>query len=187
MTNRMIVILAALTLAGCAEVVREQPWRGAAPKTEAEFELCKFDKEWTPTMIVRHHQPDGRLFFGDVKNPGAYVAKGWTTIRSAEAQPKDKVYSEKVRTDCYDEAKDVYYPCIQKYQIDLTEVGAIIRSNISDPADMAVRYCAEAARQAWKDKFGYSETNDSQICTVTVRAVCPLPGVPAETKTESED
>ncbi len=173
-------------IVGCSSLVREQSWRGAAPETEAEHELCNFDKKWSPTLVARYHEPDGRLFFGDIKASDGFADKGWTTIRSAKAQPEELIYTQKVRTDCYNESKDAYYPCVRKLQVDLREVGAVVRSNLADPAEMAVSLCSQAARQAWKEQVGTSETNDSQKCSVTVRAICPLPAPSGESDAAKE-
>ncbi|MCP4316531.1 MAG: hypothetical protein GY789_11080 [Hyphomicrobiales bacterium] len=163
-------------LASCSEWVRETPWLGEAPETDDQKKLCEFGKVYSPTMIVRYHEADeGRLFFGDITNFQAFADNDWTTVRSAMARPEETVYEQKVRTDCYNEATDRYYPCIRKLQIDLGEVGAVVRSNFADPTEMALRYCSEAARNAWKEQARFAETNESQDCVVTVRALCPLP------------
>jgi len=187
MSYRIAAILLLLTVfaAGCSEVVRERPWRGAFPETEAETRLCRFDMVYTPTMLVRHHDPQGRLFFGDVLQFEGYRAKGETALRSAEARPENPDYIQKVRTDCRDKTTGAYYPCTVRVQVDFNKVGSVVRSNFSDPVPMALRLCSDAARLAWKEQMGFEETNASQYCVVVARALCPFPPGP-ETETKAE-
>jgi len=180
MSFRTLVVLFTLStiVAGCSEVVKKRPVRGSAPETEAELQLCQFNKQHGPQMYVRHHDPEGRLFFGDVKNFQGFADMGETEIPSAQARPKKSSYVQKVRSDCKNESTGRYYPCTINVRIDLSEVGAIARSNYSDPSLMAARLCLSAARQAWKDQVGLNESHASQECAVTVRAICPLPPAP---------
>jgi hypothetical protein len=183
-TLTVLILLSAFTVS-CAEVIRERPWRGAVPETEAEKRLCRFDKVYTPTMLVRHHDTQGRLFFGDVLDYQSFADKGETAIRSAEARPEHPNYVQKVRTDCRNKTTGGYYPCTVKVQVDLNDVGAVVRSNFSDPVPMALRLCSDAARQAWKEQVGFEETNASQRCVATARAICAFPpSSESETKTE---
>jgi len=183
-TVAVLFLLSVLT-ASCSEVVRERPWRGAFPETEAETRLCQFDKVYTPSMLVRHHDPQGRLFFGDVLQFEGYWNKGETAIRSAEARPENPNFIQKVRTDCRDKTTGAYHPCTVKVQVDFNAVGSVVRSNFSDPVPMALRLCSDAARLAWKEQMGFEETNASQNCVVVARALCPFPPSP-ETQLKTE-
>ena len=72
-----------------------------------------------------------------------------------------------------------------KIQVDFNKVGAVVRSNFSDPVPMALRLCSDAARLAWKEQIGFEETNASQNCVVAARALCPFSPSP-ETETKAE-
>jgi len=180
MIKRLFIpILAAAGLAGCSELTSVTTWYGAEDiETEEQIALCDIGRQWPPGVIVRHHNVDGKFMFGELLNPQSFIDKGATTMRSVHAEPREPYYELKERSDCRDPNTGRYFPCIRKYQIDMTGVGAIARSNITDPAPVAMALCAQAARAAWKRQTGYPETNESQECRIIARAYCPLTDEP---------
>lgn len=181
----MRIALAALllfVLAACEvdrTLVRDQPFGGSAPESEAELALCDYEAARDQQVLIMHHHPNGRLLFGDILDFNGFAEYGLTESRSAVARPIQPVYQQVMRADCYSQQTGKYYPCKKKITYDFTKVAGIGRSHLTDPGQLAIELCERAVRDAWLKVDQIPETNWSQQCEVVARAACPLPEVPA--------
>lgn len=178
-------LLAVLFVAACTRAdLKQQPWRGGPPQTAEENQLCEIGRAWSDRVSVRHQNAEGRYVPGDVTDVQAFLDRDETTIRSALARTEKPVHEYKLRGDCYNEAKKAWYPCIKRVDIDMRDIGGLVRTNFDDPARLALQECARAARKAWQEQIGYPENNYTQECVIVARAVCPLPGADAAAAAE---
>src|SRR5690606_27744750 len=127
MKHRVVLLgLALLLLANCA---------GEAQLRYAE-ELCTFRERKDPE-IVAYTDPKDQSLLGE---PDAEVYKDVSgQIASAVATAREPVYRYEERRDCYDKAGDFYYPCIQKFEVELGQVKAVGRALTLEKAETLAR------------------------------------------------
>lgn len=159
----MGVLGLALIAAGCS---------GAGEKIAAS-QLCTRSDRAKPIRVA-HVDKTGQAYVGDAPK-GEYdgVVK---TIASALATPHKAVFDQRVRRDCYDSAKKVWYPCIKDVKVDFSKVKGIARAPKMERAhDVAISICEAQVRQMSPKMGGYIRFDANEFnCEVIQEAYCPV-------------
>jgi hypothetical protein len=175
--GRAIVLLAALTLAGCSS---------SAPVAKLETStLCTRGKQ-TKTVLMAHVDKRGEAYEGDAPR-GEYdgVVK---SIATAMAAPKTAMFRQRVRKDCYDKTKKVWYPCVKETRIDFSKIKGIARAPKMERArDVAVKLCESEVRKRSPKADGYLRFDSADFnCRVVQTNFCPVYKATAAQKKEKK-
>ncbi|MDH3232390.1 MAG: hypothetical protein OEQ29_02610 [Alphaproteobacteria bacterium] len=175
--GRGMALVCALSVVACS---------GAAPVVELESSaLCQRSKR-EKTIVVAHVDERGEAFQGDAPR-GEYdgvVSK----IPTALAAPKTAVITRRERKDCYDKAKDVWYPCIKELRVDFSKIRGIARAPKMDRARrLATQLCESEVRRKSPKEGGYLRIDSAQYhCTVVQTNLCPVYKATAAQKKEKK-
>ena len=175
--GRTIALVCALSVVACS---------GAAPVAKLEASsLCERGKRGK-TFIVAHVDERGEAFEGDAPR-GEYDGV-LRTVPTALAAPKMAVYSRRVRTDCHDKAKDVWYPCVKETKIDFSKIRGLARAPKMERArDVATRLCESEVRKYSPKEGGYLRFDSASFnCTVVQTDLCPVYKATAAQKKEKK-
>lgn len=157
----------------------------AAGEKIANSELCAREDRARPIRVA-HVNKRGEAFVGDAPR-GEYdeVAK---TIASALATPRNAVFNQRVRKDCYDKAKKVWYPCVENVQVDFSKVKGIARAPKMERArDVAITICELEVRELSPKMGGHVRFNAQEFrCEVIQEAYCPVFKASAEQQKEKK-
>jgi hypothetical protein len=167
MSRRLVAAsVAVMMLAGCAT---EEQNRYAA-------ELCTFKERKDPAQVAYIDKRD-EAYLGE---PDANVYKDITgTIASAVATPRHPVYKYEERRDCYNKAGDFYYPCTQKFDVDLSQVQAVGRALDLDKAGkLAHDLCQVKVDEIIIKKVGRPQVSQETNCVVQYKQFCSLAALP---------
>ncbi|MHA1536581.1 MAG: hypothetical protein ACTSUD_03415 [Alphaproteobacteria bacterium] len=136
-------------------------------------QLCTRGDRAKP-IIVAHIDERGTAYLGDAPK-GEYdgVVK---RVASALALPRSPDYRRRVRTDCYDKAKKVWYNCVKETRADFSKIKGLSRAPKMDKArDLALQICAAAIRiNSPKSALGYRFDSDKFGCTISQQSYCPV-------------
>jgi len=135
-------------------------------------ELCTRGKRAKPILIA-HVDGRGEAFQDDAPR-GEYdgVVK---RVATAVAAPRTGDYVHRVRTDCYDKAKKVWYPCVKETNVKFSRIKGIVRApKMGRARDLAIQLCEDEVRKA-SPKFGGFTRVESQKfrCRITQVDYCP--------------
>ena len=167
MSRRLVAASIALALlAGCAS---EEQARYAA-------DLCTFKERKDPVLIAYTDKRDESY----VGEPNASVYKDVTgQIASAVSTPRDPVYKYDERRDCYNKSGDYYYPCVQHFEVDLSQVQGIGRALTLPKAETLARnLCQSKVDEIIIKKVGRPQISASTVCIVQHSQYCSLAGAP---------
>jgi hypothetical protein len=175
--GRAMALVCALSVIGCS---------GAAPVSDLEASaLCTRSKR-SKTFLVAHVDERGEAFEGDAPR-GEYdgVVR---RIPTALAAPKKAIIQRRVRTDCHDKAKDVWYPCVKEIKIDFSQIRGMARAPKMDRARaVATSLCESEVRKHSPKEGGYLRfDSDDFYCTVVQTSRCPVYKASQEQKKEKK-
>lgn len=163
--GRVLSLVCALSVVACS---------GAAPVAELKTsELCNRTKR-EKTFLVAHVDDRGEAFEGDAPRGEYDGVVG--RIPTALAVPKTPVFNRRERTDCYDKAKDVWYPCVKETRIDFSKIKGMARAPKMDKArDVAMQLCESEVRKLSPREGGYLRFDSADFnCTVVQTDHCPV-------------
>lgn len=175
--GRAMALVCALSVIGCS---------GTAPVAELQASaLCTRSKR-DKTFLVAHVDERGEAFVGDAPR-GEYdgvVRK----VPTALAAPKTPVLNRRERTDCYDKAKDVWYPCVKEIRIDFSKIRGMARAPKMDRArDVARQLCEREVRRHSPTEGGYLRFDSASFdCAVVQTDLCPVYKATAAQKKEKK-
>ncbi len=159
--RRAMKTIVALVLAGCA----------AGPGEQELANLCDFGQR-PDSVLLGHVDQTGELYVGEI-DPKAF-ADFTASVPSAVALPKADVYRTSYRMDCYNKAKDYWFPCRQKVEIDLRAVRGIGRGESLERAGtIAVRMCESKIRRLLPAEVSGSVSVDLE-CLSGPGIYCPV-------------
>ena len=167
MSCRLVAaVLAVITLAGCAS---EEQTRYAA-------ELCTFKERKDPALVAYTDKRDESY----VGEPDANVYKGQTgEIASAIATPRNAIYKYEERRDCYNKGGDFYYPCTQKFEVDLSQVQGVGRAlTLAKAGTLAQNLCQSKVDEIIIKKVGRPQASQKTACVVQYEQFCSLAALP---------
>ncbi|HEX7006422.1 MAG TPA: hypothetical protein VF274_04745 [Alphaproteobacteria bacterium] len=167
MSCRLVALSLALTvLTACAS---EEEARYAA-------ELCAFKERKDPVLIA-YVDPRDETYVGE---PDASVYKDETgLVASSLATPRHPVYEYEERRDCYNKEGDFYYPCVQKFEVDLSAVQGIGRALTLEKARaLSVDLCQSKVDEIIIKKVGRPQISAATQCIVQHSQYCSLEGAP---------
>lgn len=97
-------------------------------------------------------------------------------VATAVAIPRNPIYRNRVRTDCYDKAKKVWYNCVKETKIDFSKIKGIGRAPKMESArDLAMQICVAAVRiNSPKGAAGILYSSDKFGCKVSQQSYCPV-------------
>ena len=168
MSRRLVAAsLAVALLSGCT----------TAEEARYAADLCAF-KERKDPVLVAYINPRDETYAGE---PAASVYKDETgQVASAVSTPRHPVYKYEERRDCYDKAGDFYYPCIEKFEVDLSAVQGIARALTLDKArTLAVNLCQSKVDEIIIKEVGRPQASAATTCIVQYSQYCSLKGAPA--------
>ena len=151
-----------LALAGCQTA--------AEVKTA---EMCVRSDRAKP-VFVGHVDERGTAYLGDAPK-GQYdgvVGK----VATALAVPRRSDYRRRVRSDCYDKKKDVWYPCAKEIKINFSEIKGLARApKMGRAKSVALRLCEQEVRQRSPRLGGHSFFDSPDFtCRVVKEEYCPI-------------
>ena len=175
--GRAMALVCALSVIGCS---------GTAPVANLEAgALCERSKRGK-TFIVAHVDERGEAFVGDAPR-GEYdgVVR---RVPTALAAPKTAVFTRRIRSDCYDKSKDVWYPCIKEKRVDFSKIRGMARAPKMDRArDVAKAICESEVRKQSPKDAGYLRFDSANFnCTVVQTGQCPVYKATAAQKKEKQ-
>lgn len=175
--GRAMALVCALSVIGCS---------GTAPVANLKASaLCDRSKR-EKAFIVAHVDERGEAFVGDAPR-GEYdgVVR---RIPTALAAPKTPVFTRRVRTDCYDKAKDVWYPCIKEKRLDFSKIRGMARAPKMERARrVATALCESEVRKQSPKDAGYLRFDSANFnCTVVQVDQCPVYKATAAQKKEKK-
>jgi len=175
--GRALSLVCVLSVIGCS---------GTAPIAELKTsELCQRIKR-EKTFLVAHVDERGEAFVGDAPR-GEYdgVVR---QVPTALAVPKTPVVNRRERTDCYDKAKDVWYPCVKEIKIDFSKIKGMARAPKMDKArDVAMQICESEVQKQSPKEGGYIRFDSTDFrCTVVQTDLCPVYKASKEFKQEKK-
>jgi len=175
--GRAMALVCALSVIGCS---------GAAPVTELQAGALCTRTKGSKTFIVAHVDERGEAYEGDAPR-GEYdgVVR---RIPTALAAPKTAVLNRRVRTDCYDKAKDVWYPCVKETKIDFSKIRGLARApKMSRARDVATALCESEVRKHSPKEGGYLRFDSADFnCTIVQTNRCPVYKASQEQKKEKK-
>ena len=167
MSGRLAASILLMLLAGCAT---EEQSRYAA-------DLCSFRERKDPVLVAYTDRRD-ESYLGE---PDDAVYKDKTgQIASAVATPRDPIYKYEAREDCYNKAGDFYYPCMKKFEVDLSPVQGIGRALTFSKAEKLARdLCQSKVDEIIIKKVGRPQQSAATACVVQYKEFCTLTGLAA--------
>jgi hypothetical protein len=175
--GRAMALVCALSVIGCS---------GTAPVAQLEAgSLCDRSKRGK-TFLVAHVDERGEAFEGDAPR-GEYdgVVR---SVPTALAAPKMAELKRRVRSDCYDKAKDVWYPCVKETNIDFSKIRGMARApKMGRARDVAMALCESEVRKHSPKGDGYLRFDSASFnCTVVQTGQCPVYKASEELKKEKK-
>lgn len=136
-------------------------------------QLCTRGDRAKP-IFVAHIDARAAAYLGDAPK-GEYdgVVK---RVATALAVPRNPIYRNRVRTDCYDKAKKVWYNCVKETNLDFSKIKGIARAPKMESArDLAMQICVAAVRiNSPRGAAGIRYSSDKFGCKVTQQSYCPV-------------
>jgi hypothetical protein len=175
--GRAMALICVLSVIGCS---------GAAPIAELKTsDLCTRSKRAKP-FIVAHVDERGEAWQGDAPR-GEYdgvVRK----VATALAVPKTAVFKRRARADCYDKAKDVWYPCVKVTRVDFSHVRGMARApKMNRARAIAMQLCESEVRKRSPKADGYARFDSASFgCEVVQTDFCPVYKASAALKQEKK-
>ncbi len=97
-------------------------------------------------------------------------------VATALAVPRTPIYRRRVRADCYDKAKKVWYNCVKETKVDFSKIKGIARAPKMESArDLAVQICTSAVRvNSPRGASGIRFNSVEFSCKVIQQNYCPV-------------
>jgi hypothetical protein len=125
-------------------------------------------------IFVAHIDERAEAYLGDAPK-GEYdgVVK---RVATALAVPRYPIYRNRVRTDCYDKLKKVWYNCVKETNLDFSKIKGLARApKMAAARNLAVQICAAAVRiNSPKGIAGVRYDSGRFDCQVTQQNYCPV-------------
>lgn len=154
-----------LALAGCA---------GASSIKPIEVSQLCLRSDRAKPVFVAYIDERAAAYLGDAPK-GEYdgVVK---KVATALAVPKNPIYRNRVRTDCYDKVKKTWYNCVKETKLDFSRIKGLARAPKMEAArDLAVQICVAAVRiNSPEGAAGIRYDSDKFGCKVTQQNYCPV-------------
>lgn len=148
-------------------------------------DMCSYAERKKP-IVVGHKFWTGRAYYGDLKGGDLkelrakwFLGGSGGRVATAVARPKLEVHRTKIDSNCYDEAKKVYYGCTKTIETPMGDIRVLARAVRQEEADrLAIQMCKREVRERLEKKTEVALDTWDIACSIVARRKCPLPPPP---------